>query len=47
MKNIIKYIIPVCIVFSLYGYVNAQDEITPDRKKALYRSNHQWAHLGA
>jgi hypothetical protein len=36
MKNIFKYIIPVCIIFTLTGYyANAQDEISPERKKAI------------
>ena len=35
MKNILNYIIPLCILFMFSGYVNAQDEISPERKKAI------------
>jgi len=35
MKNIIKYIIPIFLLITLSDFANAQDEISPERKKAI------------
>ena len=35
MKNIIKYILPVAVILIVLGNGYAQDDISPERKKAI------------
>jgi hypothetical protein len=35
MKNLIKYIIPIFVILTVFNVGQAQDEISPERKKAI------------
>jgi hypothetical protein len=35
MKNMIKYVLPVFVIVAMYGTGYAQDDISPERKKAI------------
>jgi len=35
MKNLVKYIIPIFVILAVFNIGHAQDEISPERKKAI------------